>query len=106
MDIFFQVFILSAFKLISCALILVPGRKVPLAHFNGLPVQHKDMVRAPVDEIAVMGYQDKAFFACKVVRHFFPGADIEMIGRLIDQKESVFLQKERGKERFCLLAKA
>ena len=97
---------MPAFELISCALVCVPGRKVPPAHFNGLPVQYKDMVRAPVDEIAVMGHKDKALFACKVVRHFFPGEDIEMIGRLIDQKESVFLQKERGKERFCLLAKA
>ena len=84
-------FVLAQFHVIPCSLVGIPGRKVPFSHFNALSVQHKDMIRTTVQEIPVVGYEDKAFLERKIVSDFLPGGPIQMVCGLIDQEKGVLL---------------
>ena len=58
------------------------------------------MVNAGVEKGSVMGDENEALLTLQIVTDDLPRMLIQMIGRLIDQKEVVFLQKEGCQQDF------
>ena len=105
-DILFQMFVLLQLHAVSGSLVCIPGGKISFPHFYSLSVQYKHVVHAAVQKIPVVGDQDEALLAGKVIRDFISCGAIQMVRRLVDQEKRMLLPKKGGQQRFCLFAEA
>ena len=64
------------------------------------------MVHTGVQQIPVMGYQNKSFLARQIGFHALPGVLIQVIGRLINQQKIIFPGKEHRQHNLGPLSKA
>ena len=64
------------------------------------------MIRAGVQQIPFMGYQNKTFLARQISLHAFPGVLIQVIGRLVNQQKIIFSGKEYCQHNLGPLSKA
>ena len=102
-DVLFKTRVLSHFKLLLPLKVLHPWWKIPRLHFNISPVQRQNMVNASVQKMTVMWHQYKAFLLFQIHWHLLPGPCIQMVGRLVNQKEMSLVQKKRRKQNLRLL---
>lgn len=60
------------------------------------------MIDTAVQQVSVMGNQNKAVLFLQIFADRFSGGRVKMICRFVDQQKMVFFQKQSGKQRFGL----
>ena len=89
-----QLFVLRLLKGILPLLILHPCGKIPPAHLDIGSIDRQDMIHAAIQECSVVGYQDKPPLGIQIPAHQLPPPDIQMVRRLVNQQEIVFLAEQ------------
>ena len=92
-DISGKLLVLRLLKGVLPAPVFPPGGEISLLNFDIRAVEGKHMVNAGIQKHSVMGYQDKSFLFPQVIRQQLSSLSVQMIGRLIYQKEGIFPQK-------------
>lgn len=96
-DILFQPLIFGPLIAVPAVAVFLPARIVSLLHLDVRPVNRKNMVNRPVEQIPVVGDQQESLLRGKVTGHPLPARRIEVIGRLVDQGKAVGPEKEGAK---------
>ena len=99
-------FIFPSGKVVLPSFIFLPAGEIAALHFNTASVQYQHMVHTGVQQIPVMGYQNKSFLARQIGFHALPGVLIQVIGRLINQQKIIFPGKEHRQHNLGPLSKA
>ena len=86
--------------------ILPPAGKIACLNFNGAAVQHQYMVHTCIQQIPIVGYQDKTLLACQVFLDQRSCLPVQMIGGFIDEQEVIFTREQDGKHHLRPLPEA
>ena len=89
--------ILRYLKGVLTLFIFPPGRKITLLYLEGDAVQHQNMVHAGIQQVPVVGNQQKSFFLTQVFLDNFSGSLVQMVCRLVDEQEIIFSGKKNRK---------
>ena len=85
-----MLFIFHSGKMIRFFFIVPPAGKITCLYFYAFPIQHENVINTSIQQIPVMGYENKSFFRGKIIFDDFSGSLIQMIGRLINQEKIIF----------------
>ncbi|MMZ65695.1 hypothetical protein D1872_281140 [compost metagenome] len=84
--------------------VLPPFGEIPLLDFDIGLVDRKNMVDAAIEKRPVVRHQDKAAFAAQVIADQFPGMQVQMVGRLVNEQKPVLFQKQSRQQHLRLFS--
>jgi len=98
--------ILSLCEAVTPLLVLPPDREVSVLNIYGLAVQHQYMVGAGVQQVAVMGDENKSALACQVFLYLLTGAFVQVVCGLVNESELLSAGKQQRQKYLCALSVA
>ena len=102
-DLAFQPVVLRLFKGVPPLPVLPPGGEAAALDLHAGPVQGQDVVHAAVQEIPVVGHQQKAPLFPEVRRRGPPSGGVQMVGGLVDEEIPLLPAEQRRQQALGLL---